>query len=379
MKIAVVHDWLTTFTGAEHVLSEILRVYPDANLFCLLDFLPRGDRAFLDDVMITTSFMQHLPLVRKHYRNYLPIMPFAIEQFDLSQYDLVISSSFAVAKGIISSPNQLHVSYMHSPMRYAWDLTHQYMDEARLRNGPKALIVKAMLHKIRQWDSNSANGVDSFIANSCFISRRIWKVYRRFSTVIYPPVDTSAFTPTSEKEDFYLTASRMVPYKKLDIIVEAFSKMPNKRLVVIGDGPDYKKVKSIAGANVELLGFQPFEVLRDHLQRAKAFIFAAQEDFGIIAVEAQACGTPVLAYGKGGALETVVQNQTGLFFNEQTSQAITEIVHEFESRGSSFDAIRIRQNSERFSAQRFREEFSRFVDSQWQRFELGLTENSSVY
>lgn len=234
-------------------------------------------------------------------------MPLAIEQLDVSKYDLVISSSHAVAKGVITGPDQLHISYVHSPIRYAWDLQHQYLRESGLDKGIKGTLARYILYKIRNWDYRTANGVDSFVSNSDFIARRIHKVYRRKATTIYPPVDVSAFNYQGDKEDFYLTASRMVPYKKIDVIVQAFNKMPDKKLVVIGNGPDFNKIKSIAGSNVKILGYQPFEVLKDHMQRVKGFVFAAEEDFGITPVEAQACGTPVIAFGKGGSLKSIRQ------------------------------------------------------------------------
>ncbi|MDO9207317.1 MAG: glycosyltransferase family 4 protein, partial [Sulfuricurvum sp.] len=270
MKIAIIHDWLTVYAGAEKTLEQILKLYPQADIFTIIDVLPEKNRPFLEEHNITTSFIQKLPFAQSKYRNYLPLMPLAVEQFDLSDYDLVISSSHAVAKGVITGPDQHHICLCYSPIRYAWDLQHQYLRESGLDSGVKGWIARYMLHKIRLWDSRTANGVDDFIAISHFIARRIWKVYRRESTVIYPPVDVEAFELYEKKEDFYLTASRMVPYKKIDLIVEAFSAMPDKKLIVIGDGPDFEKIKAKAGANVLLMGYQPFEVLRDTMQRAKA-------------------------------------------------------------------------------------------------------------
>ncbi|WP_254655338.1 glycosyltransferase family 4 protein [Selenomonas sp. oral taxon 137] len=314
MKVAVVCDWLVVYAGAERVLEQILKLYPEADLFCLVDFLPNDRRDFILNKKTNPSFIQNLPFAKTKYRSYLPFMPIAIEQLDVSAYDLVISSSHAVAKGILTGPNQIHISYVHSPMRYAWDLQHQYLKQAGLQRGLKSWLARAILHYMRMWDYRTANGVDHFIANSRFIAKRVKKVYGREATVIYPPVDVSAYTLCEQKEDFYLTASRLVPYKRVDLIVEAFTAMPEKRLVVIGDGPEFGKIKKKAGSNVTLLGYQPFEVLRDKMQKAKAFVFAAEEDFGIIPVEAQACGTPVIAYGRGGALETVIPGRTGVFF-----------------------------------------------------------------
>lgn len=316
LKVAIVCDWLVTYAGAERVLEQLLAIYPQADVFCVVDFIPEEERFFLQQKSTETTFLQHLPGAKKHYRSYLPFMPLAIEQLDVSSYDLVISSSHAVAKGVLTGPEQIHICYIHSPMRYAWDMQHQYLKESGMTKGLKGWLARIMLHYLRIWDCRTANGVDYFIANSNFISRRVKKVYGREADVIYPPVDVDAFTLCEQKENFYLTASRMVPYKKVRIIVEAFNMMPEKKLIVIGDGPEFKNIKSIAGSNVQLMGYQPFEVLREKMQHAKAFVFASEEDFGIAPVEAQACGTPVIAYGKGGATETVRMgdNATGVFF-----------------------------------------------------------------
>lgn len=366
MRIAVVHDWLVTYAGAERVLENILKCYPDADIFTIVDFASRKDCKFLDGKKVTTSFIQRLPFAKKHYRGYLPLMPLAIEQHDLSGYDLIISSSHAVAKGVLTGPDQVHVSYVHSPIRYAWDLQHQYLYESGLSKGIRSWIARLILHYIRIWDSRTANGVDAFAANSQFISRRINKTYRRESRVIYPPVNVSAFTIGTKREEFYLTASRMVPYKKIPLIINAFASMPERQLVVIGDGPEFKKAKQLISPNITLLGYQPGDVLRDYMQRAKAFVFAAEEDFGITPVEAQACGTPVIAFGRGGVLETVLdlmhENPTGLFFSEQTVGSLVEAIHLFEQNQSVFTSDACRRNAERFGDERFRNELMAWVE-----------------
>jgi len=366
IKIAIIHDWLVVYAGAERVLEQMIACFPQADLFSIVDFLPNENRGFIAEKQATTSFIQNLPKAKTQYRNYLPLMPLAVEQFDLSSYDLIISSSYAVAKGVLVGPDQLHVCMCYSPIRYAWDLQHQYLRESNLESGLKGWLVRWMLHKIRLWDVRTANSVDYFIGISHFIARRIEKVYRRDAVVIYPPVDVSAFTFQSEKEDFYLTASRMVPYKKMPMIVEAFAAMPDKRLVVIGDGPEFAKCKAVAGSNMKLMGWQPFEVLKDHMQRAKAFVFAAEEDFGITPLEAQACGTPVIAFGKGGALETIrgldAESPTGVFFPEQTLEAIVRAVHVFEQEGGRISASACRENVLRFSPERFRMEFGNYAE-----------------
>lgn len=364
MKVAIVCDWLVVYAGAERVVEQLLNIYPEADIFCLVDFLPEGQRGFIQNKKTHTSFIQKLPGARKHYRAYLPLMPLAIEQLDVTGYDLVISSSHCVAKGILTGPNQIHISYVHSPIRYAWDLTHQYLHESGLDHGLKGWMAKLILHYMRMWDTRTANGVDYFIANSKFIAKRIKKVYGRDAEVIYPPVDIDAFEYCEEKEDYYLTASRLVPYKKVKLIVEAFNEMPDKKLVVIGDGSDFEKTKAIAKDNITMMGYQSFEVLKEKMQHAKAFVFAAEEDFGITPVEAQACGTPVIAYGKGGALETVKGSEeekiTGAFFYQQEKDSIIAAVLDFEKVEINYKNCRT--NSKAFSINTFRTRIMQFVE-----------------
>ena len=369
MKIAVVCDWLVTYAGAEKVLEQILNIYPEADLFALVDFLDEDKRDFIKHKKVTTSFIQKLPKAKTKYRNYLPLMPLAIEQFDLSKYDLVISSSHCVAKGVLTGPNQVHISYVHSPIRYAWDLQHQYLKEAGLTKGLKGWIAKIILHYMKIWDTRTSNGVDYFIANSQFVAKRIWKCYRRKADVIYPPVDVEAFEFCDKKEDFYLTASRMVPYKKMDLIVEAFTKVPDKKLIVIGDGPDFAKIQKIAQgrSNIQLMGYQPFSVLKDHMQRAKAFVFAAEEDFGITPVEAQACGTPVIAYGRGGALETVrglniKDKPTGVFFDKQNKDCLIKAINYFEDNREKIQLKDCRENALSFSIDNFKNKIKYYIE-----------------
>jgi glycosyltransferase involved in cell wall biosynthesis len=367
MRIAIVHDWLVTYAGAERVLASLINIWPQADLFSVIDFLSDQDRLHLHGKVAKTTFIQRLPNARTHYQRYLPLMPLAIEQLDLSGYDLIISSSHAVAKGVLSGPDQLHVSYVHSPIRYAWDLQHQYLLESGMSTGFKSKVARMILHYIRMWDQRTSSGVDDFIANSYFIGGRISKAYRRESTVIYPPVDTVNFTPLETKQDYYFTASRMVPYKRMPMIIEAFAAMPDKRLIVIGDGPEMAKARLIHAPNVTLLGFQPFAVLLEHMRNAKAFVFAAEEDFGISPVEAQACGTPVIAFGKGGVLETVCgldhPQPTGVFYDEQNVSSLVAAVGEFEAAHTRISAQACRVNAERFSAQRFEDEMRNFVES----------------
>ena len=362
-RVAVVHDWLVASGGAERTLARILECYPQAELFTLVDFLPPEERGFVGKRAIHTSFLQRLPFARRHYRRYLPLMPVAIESFDLSGFDLIISSSFCVAKGVLTGPGQLHVSYVHSPMRFAWDLQHQYLREHRLERGVHGFLTRKLLHDLRMWDLRTANGVDHFITNSQFIAGRVWKAYRRESVVIHPPVDTEFFQPGDvEREDYYLTASRLVPYKCTRLIIDAFAQLPERRLVVIGDGPEFARLKRAAGPNVRMLGYQPDSVVREHMQRARGFVFAALEDFGITPVEAQACGTPVIAYGRGGVTESVVDGKTGVFFEEQTVEALLEAVQQFERRLGKFSAAEIRANALRFGVERFKQQFRACVE-----------------
>jgi glycosyltransferase involved in cell wall biosynthesis len=384
MKVAIVHDWLVTAGSAERVLQSMLECFPQADIFTIVDFLE--DRSFLKNRQVYTSFIQKLPFARARYRSYLALMPLAIEQFDLLAYDLVLSSSHAVAKGVLVGPNQLHVSYVHSSIRHARDLQHQNLRESGFASGLESVFVRMLLHYIRGWDARSANGVDHLIANSRYSSRRIQQAYQRDSTVIYPPVDVSGLSVGIRKQDFYVTASSMVPHKRIDLIVKAFSRTPERRLVVIGDGPDMARIKAAAGPNVEILVYQPFDVLHDHLQRARAFVFAAEEDFDSSIVEAQACGTPVIAFGKGGALESVTglpdERPTGVFFKEQTIESLIRAVDTFEQHSGCFNSTFCRENAERFSAENFKEALSTFVEVRLASFRseaaLSSTQPSSI-
>jgi glycosyltransferase involved in cell wall biosynthesis len=370
MRVAIVHDMMVGYAGSERVLEQMLAVVPEADIFAIVDFVPEDQRRFLDGKTPATSFIQKMPFAKSKYRFYLPLMPLAVEQFDLSGYDLILSSSHAVAKGALVGPDQLHVCMCYSPIRYAWELQHQYLRETNLTRGIRSILARSILHYMRLWDTRTSNGVDVFIAISKFIARRIRKAYGRDSTVLYPPVDTTSFVMGVRKENFYLTSSRLVPYKRIDLIVEAFAMMPDKRLVIIGDGPEMPKIKAKATSNVQIMGYQRFETLRDHLQRAKGFVFAAEEDFGIAPLEAQACGTPVIAYGKGGSLETVIDGQTGLFFAEQSASSIVEAVNRFES--TPFDSERVRRHAETFSEDRFRTELKTLLDQQWAAFQRSI-------
>lgn len=335
MRYALVHEWLTPKAtgGSELVVREILR-HIDADLYALIDFESTNPESYLYERSIGKTFLQHFPLARNGVQKYLPLLPLAIEQLDLRDYDVILSSSHAVAKGVLTSPEQLHICYCHTPMRYAWDLTFDYLNSSQVGGGLPGILTRYLLHRLRQWDVITANRVDYFIANSQHTARRIWRCYRRSSKVIYPPVAVERFPFNAQKEDFYLTVSRLVSYKKVSLIVEAFNqlKLP---LVVIGDGPELNVIRKQAKSNITILGEQPNDVVEKYMASAKAFVYAACEDFGIALVEAQACGTPVIAYGGGGALETVQDIQqdsltgTGLFFYTQTPAALIEAVETF--------------------------------------------------
>lgn len=361
-KIAIVHEWLVNYAGSERCVESFTNIWPDADVFALVDFLSDDHRKIiLKGKKAKTSFIQHLPFARKKHRYYLPLFPKAIESLDVSNYDIIISSSHAVAKGVKTRKDQLHISYCYSPMRYAWESADDYL------KGLKGSVAKLFINYLRKWDLQSSKNPNHIIAISNYISERIKRVYNIDVPVIYPPVDTHLFQ-IREKEDFYLIASRMVPYKKMDLAVEAFNQMPEKKLVVIGDGPEMNKIKSIANSNIEILGHQPFEALKDKMMKAKAFIFTAEEDFGIVVVEAMACGTPIIAFRKGGASETVVDGKTGILFEQQNVNSLISAVKKFELEDSKFNKQVIRQQSELFGRKEFEKNIAEFVKNKSNEF-----------
>jgi glycosyltransferase involved in cell wall biosynthesis len=354
MKVAIVHEWLESYAGSERVVEQMLELFPDADLFAVCDFLPESERGFLKGKQPITSFVQRLPRARRWFRYYLGLMPLAVEQFDLSGYDLVLSSSHAVAKGVLTGPATLHVSYVHSPMRYAWDLQHQYLRQAGLDRGLKGAVTRWLLGRMRAWDHASAARPDVILANSAWIAERIRKAWRRESEVVHPPVDLEGFPYRPGKGAAYVVASRLVPYKRVDLVAEAFRAMPDRELVIIGDGPEMARVREAAGdaRNISILGRVPQDALVATLQSARAFVFAAEEDFGIGMVEAQACGTPLIAYHRGGAADIVQDGVTGVLFREQSAASIVEAVQRFEALDIA--AAACRANAERFSREAFR-------------------------
>lgn len=369
MKVAIVQEWLVTVGGSDKVVKAILDVFPDADIYTLVAKKEVCDELGIPWEKVHTSFIQKMPLGTKKHRAYLPLFPFAIEQFDLRGYDVVISSSHCVAKGILTKADQLHICYCHSPIRYCWDMYNEYLEESHLDKGFKSWLVRLMLHPIRQFDAIAGSRVDYYISNSDYVGQRIRKTYRRKATTIHPNIDISNFELCNDKQEYYLASSRLVAYKKIDTIIEAFNKMPGKKLVVIGGGPNLEAYRKLAKDNVTVMGYQPFDVLKEKMQHAKAFVFAADEDFGMIPIEAQSCGTPVIAYGHGGSLETVNGGKTGLFFNEQTPEAIVEAVNRFEAMGSQpFAPGDCRQWAESFSEERFKREIKEFVEEKYEEF-----------
>ena len=369
MRYALVHEWLTPKAtgGSELVVREILK-HIDADVCALIDFESSNPESYLYKRQIKTTFLQYLPFALYGVQKYLPLLPLAIEQLDLREYDVVLSSSHAVAKGILTTPQQLHICYCHTPMRYAWELTHDYLKESKAGQGVIGIYTRYLLHQLRQWDVISANRVDYFIANSAHTAGRIWRCYRREAKVIYPPVEIDRFNCQAAKGDYFLTVSRLVSYKKVALIVDAFNQL-GYPLVIIGDGPELVSLQKLAKANITFQGIQPNEVVEEYMRNAKAFVYAACEDFGIALVEAQACGTPVIAYGKGGAIETVIDIRqsnklgTGLFFAEQNSASLVEAVITFLKYQSQFSSESCYLQATRFSPQVFKNSYLSFLET----------------
>ncbi|MEI7445342.1 MAG: glycosyltransferase [Burkholderiales bacterium] len=375
-RVAVVHEWLLDYAGSERVTEAILRRFPDAVLFTLVDRMAEADRGWLAGRTIRTSALQRLPGLPGTLKYAVPFMPLAIEQFDLSGFDLVVSSSHAVAKGVIVPPDALHLCYCHSPMRYAWDLQATYLETERLSRGPKGWAARLMLHRMRLWDHRSAAGVDAFAANSAFVARRILKAYRREAVVIPPPVSAPVAPAVAREPDHYVTVSRLMGYKRVDLIVDAFRALPDRRLTVIGDGPEAARLRASAPPNVRFAGHVPTAELRAAVARARAFVFAAVEDFGIAPVEALALGTPVVALRRGGTAETVAGLDdawpTGALFDEQTPQSLVAAIEAFERASARIHPAACVQRAARYSAAAFDRRFGDWVDAEWDRWQARL-------
>lgn len=365
MKVALIHDHLAQDGGAERVLKVLADMFPEAPIYTLLYEKKNADKYYRHR-QIETSIIQKLPGGISHYQWYMPFMPMAVEFFDLSHYDLVISDSSSFAKGVITSSHALHICYCHTPTRYLWSDTHQYINELKYNKYFKKAI-SLVLNYIRMWDKLAADRVDQYIANSRFVATRIKKYYHRESKVIYPPVETEKFKISDSLGDYFLIGGRLAPYKRVDIVVEAFKKI-NKKLKIYGNGVDLARLKSMAQGhdNIEFLGRVDDQAKAELYSRCLAFIYPQEEDFGITAVEAMASGRPVIAYRRGGAIETVIEGVTGTFFNEQTAESLAQAVLNFDV--SKFDPQKIRQQAEQFSVERFKKEIQEFIHKEWEKF-----------
>lgn len=367
-RIAIVCDWLTNWGGAERCILAFHEIWPEAPIYTLIyDEKKMPEFANAD---IRTSYLQKMPLAKKKWAFWLNQMPGAIEKFDLSEYDIVLSNSHAVAKGIITKPSTLHICYLDSPTRYLWDYTYLYLKELRpLKFAPLDWLAKKWIAysftKLRTWDYLAGQRPDKIVAISHYIRKRTEKYYRRTTDVIYPPVNASLYEPSEDVGDYFLIVGRQVAYKRTDIVVEAFNKL-GLPLVVIGDGPDLDKLKKIAKGNITFLGRIPDAEVKNYYAKCRAFIFPQEEDFGITPLEAQASGRPVIAYRAGGALETVVEGKTGIFFDEQTPESIIEAVKDFDDK--KFNPKTIREHAEKFDIKIFKEKISQYVEKEWKKY-----------
>ena len=360
-KVALVHDWLTGRRGGEKVLEVLAEIFPQAPIFTLFHF-PGSQIKEIEKRKILTSFLQRLPYLKKRYRSYLPLFPLASELFNLEDYDLVISSSHCVAKGVIPHPQSLHICYVHSPVRYGWNQYFSYFSPEKL-NLFSRFFIPPIIHYLRLWDESSSHRVDYFIANSQNVAFRIKKYYRRSAEIIYPPVDTKFFEPGGQSEDYFLIVSALVPYKRIDLAIEAFNRTGEK-LIIVGQGPEFKKLKKMAGSSVEFYGSLEAEDLLQVYQKAKALILPGEEDFGITSLEAQACGIPVIAYGRGGATESIEDGISGLFFPELRVECLLEVLDKF--RGIEFNKAKIRANVLKFSRDKFKARLVAYFQQKWQ-------------
>lgn len=357
MRVALVHDWLNGMRGGEKILELLCELYPEAEIFTLF-YEPDNVSPLIASKMVHASPLQRFPLARKAYRHYLPLYPWAIERFRFEEFDLVISTSHCAAKGVRVPRSTLHICYCLTPMRYIWDLFDVYFP----RGGPhplSSLAMRLLVNRLRRWDVATAASVDFFVAISQHIAQKISRYYGRNAAVIYPPVDTEFFTPGSEKKsNQYLLVSALVPYKRIDLAINAFNEL-RLPLVIVGEGPESRRLRAIAKNNITFLGWVANERLRDLYRESLALLFPGEEDFGLAPVEAQACGTPVIAYKKGGLLESVIAGETGCFFEPQTAAAIREAVEKFVP--SRYDVITLRNNAQRFSKQRCADQLRQFV------------------
>ena len=377
MRIAIVHDWCPNFRGGERVLAELCRMFKGAEVFTLFDFLsPEEKEQHFPGVVFHTSIANRIPKVERFYRSLFPICPFLMEQFDVTGYDAVISSSAAFARGVLTRPDQPHLCYVHSPIRYAWDEQFSYFQQGRIGFGPKGLLFRYLVHKLRIWDIRTAHGPDLMLANSSYVRSRIKRIYGTDAQVVFPPVPVDELEFTSEKDDYYVTASFLAPYKRTDLVIGAFNAMPSKRLLVVGDGQQVRTLRALAGPNVEFTGFLPRANYVKAVSRAQALVFAGCEDFGIALAEAQAYGTPLIAFGRGGATDIVrplgvADKPTGILFRRQTVEAVIDAVERFEASRGALLSSACRENAMRFAPERFAREVAQAFQATVARHETG--------
>lgn len=363
-SVAIVHDWCPAFRGGERVLAQLCKLFPSADVFTLFDFLPpEVKEEYFAHVVFHTSVANRLPMVDKYYRSLFFLCPFLVEQFDVTNYDVVISSSAAFSRGVLTRPDQPHLCYVHSPIRYAWDEQFSYLSQGRLGFGPTGLLFRYAMHRLRAWDTRTAHGPDLMLANSCYVRSRIRRIYGRGAKVVYPPVAIDEADYCAEKDDYYVAASFLAPYKRTDLVIQAFNEMPSRKLLVVGEGQQSAGLRKLAGKNVSFSGFLPRHEYVRAVAHAKALVFAGCEDFGIALAEAQAWGTPVIAFGRGGARDIVrpvgmVDRATGLLFKSQAVAAIKEAVEYFEVNRRAIQPSACRDNAGRFSVDRFNREIA---------------------
>lgn len=364
-KIALVHHWLVGMRGGEKIVDFLCEMIPDIDIYTLI-----YDKSRINDNInskkIYTSFLQKMPFSKKKHQVYLPLMPIAIEQFDLSGYDIVLSIESGIAKGVLTKPETCHICYCNTPMRYLWNMYFEYLKNEK-PGFFKSRFIKAFFNYLRVWDLATASRVDYFMSNSENVKKRIMKYYRRDSKVVYPPVSINDFIFSENKEDFYLVVSQLVSYKRIDIVVDAFNEL-NKNLIIIGDGPERKKLQKNAKENIKFLGWKDDSVLKDYYSRARAFVFPGEEDFGITPVEAQASGTPVIGFGKGGLLETVIDGETGVLFYRQDVSGLIEAVKRFEEMEKSFDCNKMRENAKKFDVSIFKSQLEDFITEKYREY-----------
>lgn len=369
LRVAIVHDWCPAFRGGERVLSELCRIYRGADVFTLFDFLsPDIKEQHFPGVHFHTSIANRIPKVERFYRGLFFICPFLIEQFDLTGYDAVITSSAAFARGVLARPDQPHLCYVHSPIRYAWDEQFSYLDQGRLGYGPKGLLFRYLVHRLRTWDTRTAHSPDIMLANSSYVRSRIRRIYGRDAKVVYPPVPIAELEYVTDKSDYYVAASFLAPYKRTDLVVRAFNEMPSRRLVVVGEGQQFSALRAFAGPNVTFTGYLPRCEYVRLVSRAQALVFAGCEDFGIALAEAQACGTPLIAFARGGAVDIVRRlgassRPTGILFARQEVEDIRSAVAQFEANREAITPGACRRNAMRFSVERFRREITKAFDA----------------